>query len=112
MNNGVRIAGTAEFADIDAPPNYARARVLGPIAKRLFPGLKMEGAREWMGIRPSFPDNVPAIGPVEGFPGVVAAFGHSHYGLGMAPGTGRIVADLLVARPNEDLSALSPNRFL
>lgn len=39
----------------------------------------------WMGVRPSFPDNLPAIGELAGLPGLFAAFGHSHYGLGMAP---------------------------
>ncbi|MEM8700134.1 MAG: FAD-dependent oxidoreductase, partial [Pseudomonadota bacterium] len=35
METGVRIAGTAEFAAVDAPPNYARADALAPLAKRL-----------------------------------------------------------------------------
>lgn len=38
MDVGVRVAGTAEFADADVPPNYARARALEPLAKQLLPG--------------------------------------------------------------------------
>ncbi|TQV75709.1 NAD(P)/FAD-dependent oxidoreductase [Denitrobaculum tricleocarpae] len=112
MNGGVRVAGTAEFASLDAPPNYARAQALEPLAKRLLPRLNTGAKRQWMGIRPSFPDNLPAIGPVPGFHNLIAAFGHSHYGLGMAPGTGRIIADCLEGKAaNSDLSMISPARF-
>ena len=64
MTDGVRIAGTAEFAAVDAPPNFARAHALAPLAKRVLPGLNLAEARPWMGIRPSFPDSLPAIGPL------------------------------------------------
>lgn len=112
MAGGIRTAGTAEFADIDAPPNYARARVLEPLTKRVLPALNTSAAKEWMGIRPSFPDNLPAIGPVPGIPNLIAAFGHSHYGLGMAPATGRIAADIVNGvTPNMDVSSYRIDRF-
>ena len=112
MQGGVRIAGTAEMAHVDAPPNYARARALQPLAKRLFPGLNTANPRQWMGIRPSFPDNLPAIGAIPGHPDIIAAFGHSHYGLGMAPGTGRLAIDSLQRGTNQDISAFAPDRFI
>lgn len=113
MTGGVRCAGTAEFASPEAPPNMDRARRLAPLAKRLLPGLDTSRPKEWMGMRPSFPDNLPAIGPLPGLPSVLAAFGHSHYGLGMAPATGRLIADLLSGRRgNSDVEAFSPERFL
>ncbi len=65
-----------------------------------------------MGPRPSLPDSLPCIGEVPGRPGLLAAFGHSHYGLGMAPMTGRIVADLAVGgSPNLDLAPYGIGRF-
>lgn len=112
MNNGLRVAGTAEFAHVDAPPDYRRAEILAPLSKRLLPGLKTEPRRRWMGIRPSFPDNLPAIGRLSGFRNIVTSFGHGHHGLGMAPVTARLVAaDIMETPSNEDLSAISPNRF-
>lgn len=112
MNNGLRVAGTAEFAHVDAPPNYRRAEMLAPLSKRLLPGLNLEPRRRWMGIRPSFPDNLPAIGSLSDFPNILTAFGHGHHGLGMAPVTARLVASEINGTPvNEDLSAISPNRF-
>lgn len=113
MTSGVRCAGTAEFAAPEAPPNFARARRLGPLAKRVLPGLDTTRWTEWMGIRPSFPDNLPAVGPLPGQPNLIAAFGHSHYGLGMAPATGRLVADTLTMQnANTDAEMIAPDRFL
>ncbi|MEM9046190.1 MAG: FAD-binding oxidoreductase, partial [Pseudomonadota bacterium] len=111
MENGVRIAGTAEFASVDAAPNYKRADVLEPLAKRLFPKLSAVNRTRWMGIRPSFPDNLPAVGRLDDLPSIVTAFGHSHYGLGMAPGTARLVVEELTGGSNEDLSDLKVSRF-
>ena len=112
MNAGVRCAGTAEFAGLDAPPNYKRAKVLAVNAKRLFPDINVSNTIEWMGSRPSFPDSLPCIGPVPGYDNLFCAFGHSHYGFGMAPATGRIVAQIVRgAAPNTDLRPYRIERF-
>ncbi len=112
METGLRAAGTAEFAGLDAAPNYRRARIFKRLAKRLLPGLTTDDAEAWMGARASLPDSLPCIGESPGKPGVFAAFGHSHYGLGMAPETGRIVAELVTgASPNIDLSPYAIDRF-
>ena len=112
MDAGIRIAGTAEFGDPDAPPNYARARALAPLAQRLLPGLQDRTVVEWMGVRPSFPDNLPVIGRIGRFETLFGAFGHSHYGFGMAPQTARLAVDLMSGkRRNEDLSAFAADRF-
>ena len=112
MEMGLRSAGTAEFARADAKPNDARARMLAKQTKRILPDLDTADTEEWMGVRPSLPDSLPCIGEVPGQPGLFVAFGHSHYGLGMAPMTGRIVADLATGtRPNLDLSPYSLTRF-
>ena len=113
MAGGIRSAGTAEFARIEAPPDYRRARMLQPLTQRLLPDLNVGETPQWMGIRPSFPDNLPAIGRVDGLPGLYAAFGHSHYGLGMAPATGRMLAnDLTGTAASEDRTPVSLSRFL
>ena len=90
MQAGIRSAGTSEFAALDAKPNYRRAEILKPLTRRLLPGLNDSTTQRWMGIRPSLPDNLPVIDEVREFPGLYAAFGHSHFGLGMAPGTGSV----------------------
>ena len=112
MEDGLRVAGTAEFAGLDSPVNQKRAQGLMKLARKLSPDLKSDEYTIWSGQRPSLPDSLPCIGEIDGFPNLVTAFGHSHYGLMMAPKTGRIVADI-VSRTlaNIDLSPYRPTRF-
>lgn len=113
METGVRSAGTSEFADVNAPPNYRRADILAPMSKRLIPRLNTRQSRRWVGARPSFPDNLPVIGEMPGFEGLYGAFGHSHYGLGMAPATGRILSEAILGVPaNVDRSRVGVQRFM
>ena len=112
MEMGVRSAGTAEFAGLDAAPDYRRARVFKAHAKALLPNLNTESAEEWMGTRPSSPDSVPFIGPLPGHPGIFCGFGHGHLGLTGAPMTGRMLAALVSNEPlNVDMTPYRLNRF-
>ena len=112
MDSGLRIAGQAEFADVDAPRDDARKARLTALGKRILPGLGTDACTFWMGRRPSFPDSLPAIGEVDGQPGLFCNFGHSHYGLMMAPKSGELAADLITQRrPNHDVSGFSIGRF-
>ena len=112
MRDGLRVAGTAEFARIDAEPDYRRARGLLRHAKRFFPGLEGASVTEWMGQRPMMPDSIPVLGPVPGHERVLCAFGHGHYGLTQGPTTGRIIADLAFGRqPHVALEPFSISRF-
>ena len=81
MQGGLRVAGTAEFAERDAPPNDKRIQELGAVAKRMFPDMNTENMSSWMGSRPSFPDSLPMLGELPKHQGLYSAFGHSHYGL-------------------------------
>ncbi|WP_372574272.1 NAD(P)/FAD-dependent oxidoreductase [Ruegeria jejuensis] len=112
MQDGLRVAGTAEFASIDAPADPRKQAILTEQAKAMIPDLDTSQARFWMGRRPSFPDSLPAIGQLDRNSGLYGAFGHSHYGLMMAPKTGELVADLVSGRRhNIDLAPFSLTRF-
>jgi D-amino-acid dehydrogenase len=112
MENGLRFAGTAEFAGIDAPPDYRRAKILLEHGKAMFPGLDATGATEWMGRRPSLPDNLPVIDRSPRFPAVYYAFGHSHFGLMGAAVTGKLIAELMSDKPPSiDLAPYRITRF-
>lgn len=112
MEMGVRSAGTAEFAGIDAAPDYRRAQVFVGHSKSLLPALNTEGTVEWMGRRPSPPDSVPYIGEVPGYPRLFHGFGHGHLGLTGAPMTGRMVAALATDEPlNIDMKPYRLDRF-
>ena len=112
MKDGLRLAGTAEFAALETPPDYRRARVLIEHARRYLPDLECEEATEWMGQRPMMADSLPVIGPSPSHPQVLYAFGHGHYGLTQGPTTGRIIADLVSgADPGLDLEPYRFDRF-
>ena len=112
MEMGMRSAGTAEFAGVDAPPNYKRALIFKDHAKSLFPKLNTSSVQEWMGRRPSPPDSVPYIGEVPGYPGLFYGFGHAHLGLTGAPMTGRMIAGLASNQPlNIDMTPYRLDRF-
>ena len=112
MDAGIRIAGTAEFSGLDTAPNYARARRFAKQARQLFPRINCDQPEEWMGARPSFPDSLPCLGEIPRLTGIVAAFGHSHYGLGMAPGTSTIIADCVTGyHPSVDMAPYHIARF-
>jgi D-amino-acid dehydrogenase len=113
LKNGIRLAGTAEFAKADAEPDWRRADHLLELAETILPGIDgEETATRWMGTRPSTPDSLPIIGRTPKNPNVICAYGHSHLGLTLAPVTADIVSDIVARRSqNEAYAALRPDRF-
>lgn len=112
MEYGLRVAGQAEFAANDTPPNPKRRLILRLIAQSMFADLPAQETRFWMGRRPSFPDSLPMIGEMPGQPGLHLNFGHSHYGLMMAPKSGEVTASMIANAPlNEDMTPFRVGRF-
>ncbi len=112
LDIGLRIGGAAEFAGLDARPDFRRSDALVTLARRYLPGLDARGAVRWMGHRPATPDSLPVIGRSRRRAEVVYAFGHGHLGLTLGPTTGRLVADIVAGRPPPlDLSPFSIARF-
>ncbi len=112
MAAGVRCAGTAEFAGIEAEPDYRRAQVFKRLAKRMFPHINTEDTEEWMGPRPSTPDSVPYLGEVPGFANLYAAYGHGHTGMTMGPKTGEVIAALIAGETLDvDMTPYRIDRF-
>lgn len=53
--------------------------------------------KAWAGLRPDGPKHKPVVGPVPGFANLFVAAGHFKIGVGMAPETSRVVAEMLLA---------------
>ncbi|MFF8916351.1 NAD(P)/FAD-dependent oxidoreductase [Streptomyces sp. NPDC015032] len=82
-------------------------------AAALFPVLAdVRVLRAYHGFRPYLPDHLPAIGPDPRVPGLFHACGHEGAGVGLAPATGRLIADAISGRqPVLDLGPFAPDRF-
>jgi glycine oxidase len=64
----------------------------------------------WAGLRPDTPDHLPLIGRT-GHNRFIAA-GHFRNGILLAPGTARVMLQLVQGQqPEVDLTAFSPDRF-
>ncbi len=111
MAEGLRLAGTVEFAGLHAPANMQRAWQLHRLSDGLFrQALDARDATPWMGFRPSLPDSLPVIDRVcDGR--VLLAFGHQHLGLTQAAVTAEWIGRLAEQANGEGLAAYRLGRF-
>ncbi|KOX28825.1 amino acid dehydrogenase [Saccharothrix sp. NRRL B-16348] len=107
----LRVAGTMEFRDPDAPGVVARLEAIIASARPLLDGVRWEERRDvWVGPRPVTPDGRPLIGEVR-VPGVYVAGGHGMWGLAHGPITGRLLAEqITTGKQPEALRAFDPLR--
>ncbi len=96
MDGGLRLAGTVEYASLDSPANYERAKMLKGLAKGLLSdGIDMKESGEmWMGNRPSLPDSLPIIDSDKSGR-ILFALGHQHLGLTQAAITSDLINQLI-----------------
>jgi len=106
----VLVGSSRELVGWDASINRPLcARMLRRAAEYL-PGLpRLRVLRTWVGFRPATPDHLPLVGMWE--PGLWIAAGHEGLGITTAPGTARLLADLVRGRtPAVDPAPYAPRR--
>ena len=79
----------------------------------LFPVLAgVKAIRHYHGFRPYCPDHLPVIGPDPRVPGLWHAAGHEGAGIGLAAGTGQLIAQALTGgATGMSLQPFAPERF-
>ncbi|MEV0481669.1 FAD-binding oxidoreductase [Streptomyces sp. NPDC050508] len=109
----VLIGASRERVGFDQEFSLPVVRALAAGATKLFPFLSdVHAMRSYLGFRPYMPDHLPAIGPDPRVPGLVHACGHEGAGIGLATGTGHLIAQLLGDRtPDLDPTPFRPDRF-
>ncbi|MGI5379548.1 NAD(P)/FAD-dependent oxidoreductase [Streptomyces sp. CA-251387] len=109
----VLIGASRERVGFDRTFSLPVVRALAAGATRLFPFLaEVHAMRAYLGFRPFMPDHLPAIGPDPRVPGLHHACGHEGAGIGLATGTGHLIAQALTAKtPDLDLTPFRPDRF-
>ena len=104
----VLIGASRERVGFDSRLRVDVVRVLAGQAIAIFPFLSdVALMRVYHGFRPYCPDHLPVIGPDPRVPGLWHACGHEGAGVGLAPATGALIADLVAGRP----SAVDPEPF-
>jgi D-amino-acid dehydrogenase len=112
MTDGLRITGYSELGAPEDPPRWELAARLLRQARAYLPELGDAPVSRWMGPRPSTPDSLPVLGPVDGRTGILLASGHGQAGLAMAAISGRIVAAIAAgAAPEIDVAPYAARRF-
>ncbi|MFI5569326.1 NAD(P)/FAD-dependent oxidoreductase [Streptomyces sp. NPDC051740] len=109
----VLIGASRERVGFDRSLSLPAVRALAAGATRLFPFLSgVRALRTYAGFRPYLPDHLPAIGPDPRAPGLFHACGHEGAGIGLATGTGLLIARTLTGgAPELDLTPFRPDRF-
>ncbi len=109
----VLIGASRERVGFDRTMSLPVVRKLAAQAVQVFPMLaEVSLLRTYLGFRPYCPDHLPVIGPDLRVPGLVHATGHEGAGIGLAPGTGRLIAQHLSGElPELDLAPYRPERF-
>jgi glycine/D-amino acid oxidase-like deaminating enzyme len=98
----VLIGSSRRRVGFDDALEVAVLRRLARSAIELFPVLAgVPVMRAYGGFRPYTPDRLPVIGEDPRTPGLWHATGHEGAGVGLAPATGRLLADLMCGREPE-----------
>lgn len=107
------IGASRERVGFDRSFSLPVVRALAAGATRLFPFLAhVRAMRAYLGFRPYLPDHLPAVGPDPRVPGLFHACGHEGAGIGLATGTGHLIAQTLTGRrPDLDPTPFRPDRF-
>lgn len=109
-NGGLRVSGTMEFAQPDAPLAGRRLQAIIDAATPLLQGLDWTARTdEWVGSRPVTPDGMALIGATAD-PGIYVAGGHGMWGITLGPATGKLLAEQIMT--GRQPSALAPFRPL
>jgi len=98
--DALRISGTLELVDRDLSVSPRRVEAIVRAARAMLPLPDAVDTRDpWTGLRPCTSDGMPRIGRAPGTSNLWLATGHQMTGLKTAPGTGRLLAELMAGGP-------------
>jgi len=109
----VLIGASRERVGFDRSSSLRVVGMLAAQAMRLFPVLaEARAIRFYRGFRPYCPDHLPVIGADDRLPGLLHACGHEGAGVGLAPVTGHLIAQIAAGQaPSLPLAPFGPGRF-
>ena len=94
------IGSSREFVGFDTRCNPEVLQLMARRAIRFFPCIRdINVVRSYAGLRPYMPDHLPIVSPVPAVPGLFIACGHEGDGIGLAPITGQLIAQMITGAP-------------
>ncbi len=113
FKDGLRIGSMMEFVGFDQTmPARRAAQLRDGAAAFLQAPLPAAPEHRWFGWRPMTWDSLPVIGRFPGLDNAYLATGHQMIGMMTAPGTGKLLAEIIAGRPAHIPDApYSPARF-
>lgn len=113
LGDRLRFGGTLELSGYDATVSARRVAGIQRTVSSYLPALEpTETLETWRGFRPCTPDSLPFVGRAERFGNLSVACGHGYIGMGLAPGTGEMLAQILAGeRPDADPTPFRLDRF-
>lgn len=114
FQTGYRLGGTMEFAGFNLSLNQKRLEKIKKAAKDYMKSSPAEPViEEWTGLRPMCADDIPVISRLPEKENIVVATGHGMLGITMAPGTGKLVAEMICEQKADiGMEAFSIKRFI
>jgi D-amino-acid dehydrogenase len=115
MGDTLRFGGTMEITGIDHRISMNRVKGIVDSIPNYYPEMKVEMPRQeevWHGLRPCSPDGLPYIGRSNTIKNLIMATGHSMMGLSLAPGTGKLISEIVnQEKVSIGIDAFDPERF-
>jgi len=113
--NHIRFGGTMEIGGINQDINMSRVRGIIKAVPEFFPDYPIQVPAQnkvWSGLRPCSPDGLPYIGRTNKYKNLIIASGHAMMGLSLAPGTGKLVQEIIDHQATSiDISMYKPERY-
>ncbi len=103
LGDRLRVAGTMEFRDVDAPLDFGRVDAIVRSTRPLLSGVDFDERRDvWVGGRPVTVDGLPLVGATRN-PHVYVAGGHGMWGITLGPITGKLLAEQIATGTAADM---------
>ncbi|WP_367352662.1 NAD(P)/FAD-dependent oxidoreductase [Achromobacter animicus] len=113
MARGLRLSTGVELNACEVPARPEQLDLAEQRAREAFPLGDRLDAAAWLGRRPTLPDSRPMIGEAPRHPGLWLALGHQHIGFSTAPGTAKVLAELMLdGAAASRHAAFRPGRFI
>lgn len=111
----IRFGGTMEIGGINNNIDMNRMKGIVKSVPDFYPDYQLDMPKIeeiWYGLRPCSPDGLPYIGRSTKYKNLTFATGHAMMGLSLAPGTGKLVAEIILGQKSSvDLSLFGVERF-